>query len=635
MKGEKYIRGVVILWSLILSFSFPQEIGKLLKEYEEASELYRKTRKESLGHVIILYREDLEIMQAYTLGDVLKSLRLFTLSNNRFGVLNMWEFGSYSLIPRHYRLYINDHEVSSLHTGSPFLVWENFPLDLIEHIEIYQAPGAIELGNEPAVIIIKIYTKEPAKENVNRLRTTATSRRGYTSVFYRAKEVNSSFSYIFFVSAGSDNRKEYGTPNNTLSRDAFYRYAFTGLYFENMNFEIGYGFIKRLPFAGFALDNTVEYGFTRAEDTYFVFTAYPFKDKTLKFVFSLDNHRRKHHEKSSSGLYIPIFTDSIKEFHEDAFFSKVDLYISKTFISEKNKLLTAASYKLYNSDVDTRYYITLDGNRVDVGSTIPFDRQEIYSFIIEDQFSLNPRNLLISGLKLDKYYRNGGFKDFREYIIRVGYITTPYQGVYIKSFISRSYIPPYFYDLESAGRDLSPIKIPLSATGEVVFHSDMAKLNMGLGYVKVKDNIVPDSRGLPTNDSRTLEYKPLFLDIEYKIAEDHKLQTGYSAFLDPEIEMSPLEGAYIRILSSFHRLSAFGELIYRKGFSYRGKEIKAGYDLSAGISYNLTEDFSVKLKGENLLNKALEIPYFALQGSNVVSYPVKRRTFYLSVDWVF
>jgi len=349
--------GVLALLLIITGIALSQDIGRLLREYEEASELYRKTRRESLGHVIIFKREDLERMQAYRLGDILRSIRYFTLSNNRFGVLSLFEFGAYSLIPKHYRLYINDHEVSSLHTGSPFLVWENFPLDLIEHIEIYQAPGAIELGNEPAIVIVKVYTKDPTKENASRIRATATSREGYDIVFYRAEELGADASYLFLISGGSDNRKDYRVGADTLSRDAFYRYAFMGLYFRNVKLELGYGSVS-----------------TRAEDLYFVITAYPLSDRSLKFVFSLDNHRRKHYEASSSGLFIPIFMDPLnpvnnpRDFYENTFFNKIDIYLSKTFATRRNKLLTAVSYKLYNADVDSRYYTTFGGNRISVGS---------------------------------------------------------------------------------------------------------------------------------------------------------------------------------------------------------------------------------------------------------------------------
>jgi len=260
--------------------------------------------------------------------------------------------------------------------------------------------------------------------------------------------------------------------------------------------------------------------------------------------------------------------------------------------------------------VDSRYYTTLGGTRVNVGSTVPFNRQEIYSLIVEDQFSINPRNLLIGGVKLDKYYRNGGFKNFEEYILRVGYITTPRRGVYIKGFLSRSYIPPYFYDIEISRRDLDTVKIPLSATAEAIFSLGETRINVGGGYVRVKHSISPDSSGILRNSDRILEYRPVYLDVEHN-------------------------GGYLRFLSSFRKVHTFTELVYRKGFEYRGRKIEEGYDLSAGISYSVTEDLSVRIKGENLLNRAIRIPYLALQTGSVDAYPVRERTLYLSVDWVF
>lgn len=627
-----------LLWTLtFLSLSFSQGIEELLKKYEEASELYKRTRRESLGHVIVFTREDLKRMQAYRLSDVLKSLRLFTFGNNRFGVATLNEYGGVSPIPRHVRLYINDHEVSSLNTGSPFLVWENFPLDVVDHIEIYHGIGAIELGNDPATVIIKIYTKEPKKENARYVRGSVSSRRGYDGVIYSAEELSPDFSYIFLFMDGADNRKNYTVNGQKLLRDAFYNYAFLGLYFKRTKLELGYGSLRRDPFVGFAVDGVAETGWTRAEDIYISLTAFPFEDRSIKFVLSLDNHRRKHYESSSTGLYIPVFADpdplkNPKDFYEKAFFNKVDIYLSKEFRGKNNKLLTAVSYKLYNSDIDSRYYTRLNGDRVQVNGTVPFDRQEIYSLIIEDQFSLNPRNLIIGGIKADKYLRNGGFRDFNELIARIGYISAPTDNLLIKGFVARSYIPPYFYDVEISGRDLDPIEIPFSFTTEAVVSMGSTQLNVGAGYIRVEKAIVPDNTGRLTNSRDGYEIKPLFLDLSYTF-DRTKLSAGYSTVLDPHSKASPLRGGYLRVLSSFWRLDTFAELVYRSSFNFQGKKIEEGYDLSAGASYRITNGFSIHLKGENLLNKATEIPYTT--GSGVISFPVRERTIYLGASWVF
>ena len=633
--------GFTIFSLLLFSFSFSQQIEELFKEYKEASELYRKTRKESLGHLILFTREDLDRMQAYRLSDVLKAIRFFTLSSNRFGILTLNGYGDVSPIPRHIRLYINDHEVSSLHTGSPFLVWENFPLDSVDHIEIYYGIGAIELGNDPATLIIKVYTKEPEKENASTIRTSVSSRKGYDGILYSGRELSSGLSYLFMISTGYDNRAEPVLNGQRLSRDGRYRFAFFGLYSDNASFELGYGFMRKDPFMGFALDNVAEKGYTRAEDLYAVLTVRPEGDPTMKLVLSVDNHRRKHYERSEGGLFIPVFMDYLNplnnpvSFYENTFFNKVELYASKEFTGERNKLLTAVSYKLYSSDVDSRYYEKLGGGIEIAGSVVPFDRQEVYSLIIEDKFSLNPKNLLIGGIKLDKYYRNGGFKDFDEFIARLGYISLLGKNLTLKGFVSRSYIPPYFYDTEISGRDLDTTKIPFSASVEAILKLGSSKLSAGGSYTKIRDMLIPDSQGILMNSPNPMEVKAFFLALESLLLEKHKLQAGYSLLLDPKQKLSPTYGGYFRLLSTLGSFDAFTELVYRGSFRFRGKRIREGYDLNAGVSYHLREGLLVKLKGENLLNDSSETPYYVPASSQVVSYPFRDRTLYLTVEWVF
>ncbi len=640
---SEYIKKCVAVGLLLCTtLSSAQGISELLEEYEQASELYKQTRRDSLGHLILFKRRDIERMQARTLSDLLKSLRFFTLANNRFGILTLNEYGGTSPIPRHVRLYINDHEVSSLHTGSPFLVWENLPLDGVDHVEVYLGIGAIELGNDPASLIIKVYTKEPAKENVSGLRLTGSSRKGYDAVLHSARDLGGDLSYIFWLSESYDNRKDYGISSQTLSRDGRYRYAFFGIYFEHGSLELGYGYVKKNPFMGFAMDNVADKGYTRAEDIYLTLTLYPSEDRDTKLVFSLDNHRRKHLESSSSGLYIPVFMDPLnplnnpREFYENTFFSKVTVYLSREFSSKNNKLLTALSYKLYSSDVDNRYYVTLGGSVREVDETVPFNRQEIYSLILEDKFSINPRNLIIGGLKIDKYYRNGGFRDFEEIIARVGYISLLTDRLSIKGFLSRSYVPPFFYDTEISGRDLDTMKIPLSVTAEGSLKiTDGTTVGFGAGFVRIEDAFVPDSTGRLTNSGESVETKPVFINLESVFREDHKLQLGYSLFLDPDSEVSSTSGGFMRLLSSVGRFDLFGELIYRRGFEFSGKRIKDGYDLNSGVTYHVSDSLSLRLKGENLLNRSIEIPYVVPQTGGVVSYPVRERTVYMSMEWVF
>ncbi len=629
----------LIAFLVLTGGTWGQDLAKLIKEYEKAAELSRKTKKESLGHLILFTRKDLDRLQARKLSDLLKHIRLITVSNNNFGILTLNEFGNYSPIPRNIRLYINDHEVSSLHTGSPFLVWENFSLDNVDHIEIYQSPGSIELGNDPATLIIKIYTKTPERENASGINLGGTSRSGYTANIFSAVEVSPDFSYFFFIESGRDGRKRFRLGGEEIRRDADYRYAFLGMYFENTSLELGYGFVRRAPFIGFASDGSAEDGYTEAQDTYLVLTSYPFGDRDTKFVFSFDHNKRRHYEKSDSGLFIPIFMslnplNNPADFFESAVFSKVDIYLSKTFRFSKNSLLTATSYKIYNATIEERRYVTLGGATVNVDQTVPFSRQEILSLILENKLSLNPRNLLIGGLKVDSYERNGGLKNFKEWIGRIGFISIPGDDLYLKAFLSRSYIPPFFYDVEISKRDLSPIQIPLSATIEGSYRTEILKLTLWTGYMRVEGDILPDGSGILTNVGEPLEIRFASGDARFDLGKA-VLEGGYSFLIDPKRESSPTRGGYLRISGNLWRFGLFSELVYRGPYTFKSKRVKEGYDLSAGASLTVLKDLRVTVKGENLTGSATEIPYFIPQSGEVATFPVRGRTYYVNVDWVF
>ena len=76
---------ILLLMLMLFSFSVAEGIDSLLQEYEKNSELSNKTKDESAGNLIVYTRDDLERMQAESLQDVLKSLRLFSYIENRIG----------------------------------------------------------------------------------------------------------------------------------------------------------------------------------------------------------------------------------------------------------------------------------------------------------------------------------------------------------------------------------------------------------------------------------------------------------------------------------------------------------------------------------------------------------------------
>ena len=158
----------------ITSLAFSQNISKLLSIYNSKSDLSYQTRKESLGHWIIITRQDLRRMQAYTLEDVLKSIPIFNYGPNESGNYSLTLGGFAYDYYNQFAIYINDHIVNSGFNGD-FDLYADYPLNDVDHIEIYLGPASVILGNVPKLVIIKIYTKKPSRENISSLRITLNS----------------------------------------------------------------------------------------------------------------------------------------------------------------------------------------------------------------------------------------------------------------------------------------------------------------------------------------------------------------------------------------------------------------------------------------------------------------------------
>ncbi|MCF6200950.1 MAG: TonB-dependent receptor plug domain-containing protein, partial [Hydrogenimonas sp.] len=169
------------------TLSFAQEnIESLLKAYKVESDLSKITKSEAAGFLDIYTREELEKMQAYTLMDVLK---LFTIPNITRSSNNISQFTKPTfpvMPPFAIRLYVNDHDMTSSSFGSAMMLWSDVPIEFIDHIEVYKSASSVEFGNESGTVIIKLYTKNPEREEGGKVRVMADQRGSLNSDAYFA-----------------------------------------------------------------------------------------------------------------------------------------------------------------------------------------------------------------------------------------------------------------------------------------------------------------------------------------------------------------------------------------------------------------------------------------------------------------
>ncbi|PMP93210.1 MAG: TonB-dependent receptor [Hydrogenobaculum sp.] len=637
----------ILLFSLFcvlvsISVSFSQSINKLLSIYNQKSDLSYQTRKESLGHWIIITRQDLRRMQAYTLEDVLKSIPIFNYGPNESGNYSLILGGFYYAHHNQFALYINDHLVNSGFNGD-FSLYADYPLKDVDHIEIYLGPASVILGNTPKLLIIKIYTRKPSRENVSSLRITLNSRGGYNIGFSSAKPINKNYSYSFMYDQTYENFPKFNIQDIEHSRNAFKQYAFINLnhkgytHFSNWHLDISAVRSKQNVFVGAEFANPVG-GINKDQDAYISFTDY--FDKSLKLHFGIDMEHKDNY-KNSFGfpLYIPY---ALNQGNIPIFYNlNMNIYkysgnILKTFTTDRNKLIIGSGFQLLNFDIDNLSY-----NDIPINSLNKPTHRNYYTAYVEDQFSINKRNLLLGDLKFDRYSYNGHFRN-SDYSARIGYISKPKNNMTIKGFLYKTYSPPSFQNILYSGPYyLNNIKYKgLSLETDYNFSKDNIRLLYG--YIDMKNTIEP-SFNYPYGyyNMQTPIYINIFwLSNTYYINALNKLEFDYFINKMNNPYHSPNEGFSIKLFDRYKNIYFYNELVYRSPFDgYFGTNEKATYMWDSAITYNINPFYSITLKAQNILNSSYKVPVITYDqyGNpnglyNVNAYPT---TFYISLERLF
>jgi len=630
INNMKKIYSYIFSLSLCFNIAYAEDIRTILKEYEEASDLSNKTRTESLGHYYIITRKDLEIMQAYKLSDVLKSLKLHTFMYNNFGVRQLTSASATVGLTTSYRLYIDDHEVSSLHTDNPMLIYDEYPLDNIDHIEIYCGAGAVRLGNEPSFTIIKLYTKKPERENTSYIRTTISNKKDANFSFVDARKIKD-ISYLIMLNYGYINNKSQFINDKPINNDILQRFFFSSIEYQDSKLDLQFARLSRGIFRGLSINSQPDNGETISTDFYLSFTQRFLQDKSIKFNFSVDINKRKYEElNNSSGIFIqPFFNpfNPIIYYNEERTLKKYTLYLSKEFKTSNNVLLTGISAKYKENSVDKINYITWSQQNIFTDKAIPFDKWYLYSFFIENQYNINEKNLLFLSLKLDNNQRNGGYKDTTDYIVRVGYISI-FNNFTFKTFATKTYIPPSFFEYEFAKEKGNLRKEDVKGIStELIYKKDSNEFKLFYGYAKAKDMIIFTPYG-SINNPENNNSNFFVIDYIYKILPHYKVDLNlYKVF--SEYDYSSKQGGALKLFADFDKYNFYTELIYRKGFTAFGQSVNDSFDLTVAGSINIKDNISLKIKGENLLNKAIKTPF------NNGIYQNYERKIYLTTEVLF
>ncbi len=624
------------------------DIVNLIYKYENVHS--KKEKEEFLGTYIVFHRRDLELLQLNKLSDVLKLIPLGNFSPDRLG-LNYWSFAGGYIPPVKFflRLYLDDHELSSIDNGTPFLIYDDYPLDNINKIEIYITPSSSLYSVENGVVLIKMYSKKPSFEKTSMFKVGIDSQSSNIYTFSVNKTIEgiefnltTNYSNIKFP-------KEY-ISNNFISRDQSRYHIYSKMETNSGSLQISISKVERNLFGAFSLDFSPDIAKLKATDLFIAFKRFLLKDKSLKFVFSYDMQSRNYIEANYDVgiLPIPIFSDKriIVFLNKEKELSKLSSKLEKSFTTKNFDIKLGINANLYTNYIDfkeilektkdkrIKEYINLnEADYIKSASFISSYIDMIYKISKHIYSNLSYEVQKLNWDKLNnKYAHNYKFG-----------ILMSNSNFKSKLIFSQEYIIPPISILESIRRRKNSENAILIKYRNIMFENNIRLSSFSyVTYTVFKSKISNSIRGFRSYDGFEKNYRKNDKNREIvanliifngKVKNNFYTISVWNLIKDNFEKLSPTLGANILFRGENKRFNYFLQLLYRKGLKIKNTYLSDSYDVSFGLSVKLLKDIIIKFKAENIFNSSTKAVFFS--NKNTIIYNTTYRNFVLFLERYF
>ncbi|QOY50881.1 TonB-dependent receptor plug domain-containing protein [Candidatus Sulfurimonas baltica] len=628
---------LIFLLLLAIGLLHTEELDDLLGTYTHNSDLSQQTKLESGGAVTIFTRKDLDIMQAHSLKDLLKSHPIVRYKESRGGISDMFNKGSSAFFSSSsIRLYIDNQELVSSTFGSGITASNNINLDSIDHVEIYTRSPSYEFSTEPTYILIKLYSKTPERDRGGKLNLNYGNRGFNQQSAYYADELKD-YSYVTYVSRSDDKKKEYSSHNIPIKRDSESNSFFGSIYTNYNKLQVMAGTsnldtsIARSPTATYEV-STGHYDYLNIgyETTYF------------KNIFISVNNQFTHisgenKEAAAAGFDESPYSPDLDFDREEGVFTAEIKYTNE---SDYNRLIAGAKFRNKSFEM---VEAKVDGV---LSSKDDYSRQSISTIFLEERYSISDNNIISAATQYAIVDNNGGIKNEDLFQFRLSH-TYIYEKFVFKSFAYRveSLVEPYIYvDFPWTERPLD--NQVLNAISEEIKYIDgknEIEFVATYGVTKnlfqqlpfAKNNLAVNPSGAFTNSKNDVKNISTFLEYTYNFDIDNKLVSNVS-YADIRNFNNKSIAAFVRSLNRVGKFDIFNELVYNRN----NINNKSYYDYSAGVKYRYTNDVILSLKGENIFNRGYEDSYYRVDPNTFLAEepinisPVEQR-FFISMEYMF
>ncbi len=629
MKKVTFILLLSLKASMLLAQEQEVSMDALLQEYKEESALSKQTKKDTSGLLYLYTREMLEKMQARTLKDVLKTIPGMNLYR-KGNILSIAPASNMPMFVTSVRILINDHDMSSSFNGSSYLLWSDVALDYIDHIEIYKGTSSIAFGSESAPIVIKLYTKNANREIGSKVRLMLDNRGSSHASFYNAQKVNDNLSYFAYGHIDNiDNKKyhkEFNNQNYHYSSDAHTYNLYANIAYKETTIELGAKESTEDIFAGHGMRATPQDANVKRSQKYLHITQK--LPQYFRVQLSLDHITYAHNSRDDNGIFI-IGAPPVTHFdphNDDNIYS---VTVDKVFQNKNNKLTIGAFYK-YKKFEFTKF------NNAVIENALHYS-----SLYAEDIYLFNDNIKFVASIKENLLHYRKEIKSDNQLSYKAG-INYKNDKWDTQLLYTHTYFIVPFMDYYNPFRASTTVKNLHSPESDIYlasakYHfSKQNSLSIAVSYRSLEDPVIhnPNSGEFLNRNGYTAKYITPEMTFLHNFNHNNKFDiTFYDTYNYTDKLLSPKWGINARLFNTYQKFDVYNELVYKSAYTdaMTQKHLKASYDWTAALKYHGTKDFSVGLRGENILNTGLKQAY----RNTPETYPLIEQKFWLNLEYLF
>jgi len=457
---------------------------------------------------------------------------------------------------------------------------------------------SFETTVEPAYLTVFLYSKDPQKDGGGKLGLIGGSR-GYNSQSISYGEQTEELSYMVNFSHTNAKRETIDNGTSTpLSRDFERTQLFSYVKTEDQIFHLQIMKKNTDSLAGMSWDATP------------LVSEIDYLNVHMDYGIDFSEHWR------AQFAYDWLKTDMRQA--DELPLAWGDALGANTFYGEyKNSTYTAElTYKetIGNNRITAGVkgrYKKLDSFKKDGQDALvsPFTDEGVVSVFFQDQYALSDSQLLTLGISYNNISRNEGVEDDSLLQLRLGYIYTSDQWSY-KAYLYRTQfaLEPFTRYLNlSKYQDVAP-QTTLGITQELAYNIEKHHLRLQLNILQDEDGLLDNSTNGTAGETK---YVMTVFNYDYNFNVDNKvdLQLYYAHYKDI-FDLDKLEdiSGYLSFINSYEDFDFYNGVVWHRN----SLDWKNYFDLTSSISWNIDEDLTVTLKGDNLLNKAKETNLFRI-----------------------